>query len=303
MADLDPNVWYHLTERRVNFNSSLQAVNAHPVKVWPYHKDRHEHWQFLRLDDGKFQIRYRATTLNKQLSTCWFPRDKQNLPSQPCLSEANGSDEQKWMIEKWDGGNDYKIQNVLNGSRFNVDVHVGNPVYFEEAATGQGTDRPGQHWQFKSVANIDDRVYQTPITNMPVATGHTTSFPASATDSIAQPGPESSLDLSQHSGLSTGKIIGIAAGCVAAVVLAGLAVLYARRRVKLAKAQVRSDSLGRPSNSRVVELGDYERHELGNCSLVETEGRHPRYQGHHSAQQEPVEIDSKIDRRRNGLSI
>lgn len=166
MSNLDGNVWYQVTETRVDFNSSLQLNGPNQaLRVFPNSKGNAAYlWQFLPVDNVKnrYSIRCKATYIDKQLSVCNYPNEPENETNQPCLADKDGTDIQKWDVIPWgDDQQTQKLQNVKFGAKYNLDVHPGSALFLN-SETASATARPAQHWRFASYTNIDDVAYSTP---------------------------------------------------------------------------------------------------------------------------------------------
>jgi Ricin-type beta-trefoil lectin domain-like len=160
MATIDPNVWYQLTETRVDFNSSLQYngfgifMAAHETTA-----DDGQYWQFLPLSNGEWQVRNVASAIGKQLSTCYSATETSDSKTQPCMQDSSDDDSQKWWITAWGDGT-YKFVNVGNGTGYNMDCHPGNPMFMNDQ-TATTPNQPAQHWEFSSIRDVNDGAYST----------------------------------------------------------------------------------------------------------------------------------------------
>lgn len=161
MDVIDGNVWYQLTETRVDFNSSLQQAGNGVVMAAAGPKTL-EFWQLFPIGSGLYQIRNRNTGVNKQLATCYNAQEQDPSNTQPCLEPSSGDQSQLWNITQWGDGT-FKFVNVGNGSNYNMDCHPGNPMFMasEIAAVPR---QPAQHWEFSSLSQINDGAYSTTIT-------------------------------------------------------------------------------------------------------------------------------------------
>jgi hypothetical protein len=79
---------------------------------------------------------------------------------------SSGDDSQKWRIDSWGDGT-FKFVNVANGSNYNMDCHPGNPL-FMSSQTAATPKQPAQHWEFSSIAAIDDGAYSTTVSTTTV---------------------------------------------------------------------------------------------------------------------------------------
>jgi hypothetical protein len=156
---IDSNTWYQFTESRVDFNSSLQ-YNGQGIFFAAQSEDAEQYWQFYTEDSSTYQIRNRNTA-TKQLGTCYNPSEVTAPKTQPCMVPASDDDSQKWTVSTWSDGT-YKIQNVGNGTDYNMDVHPGNPL-FMSSATAETPKQPAQHWEIQSIGEIDDGTFSTAL--------------------------------------------------------------------------------------------------------------------------------------------
>jgi hypothetical protein len=158
MSDTDPNVWYQLTESRVDFNSSLQ-YNGKDIFFALANQKAQQYWQFFPVDNGNYQLRNRATD-TKQLGTCYKPQENGDSKTQPCMvNPIDGERSQKWIVDQWDDGT-WRFVNVGNGTNYNMDVHPGNPP-FMSGVIAKLPRQPAQHWMWQSMMPIDDGAYST----------------------------------------------------------------------------------------------------------------------------------------------
>lgn len=163
MINFDSNAWYKLTESRVDFNTTLQESGA-AVFLAPAAAGGVENWQLFQLDNGNFQIRNRNVGLERQLATCYIPDETDPSRTRPCLLPAVGDDTQKWLINPWGDGT-YYLVNVANGSSYYLDGHP-NSLLFMSSTIAEQPKQPGQHWEFSSVAAINDGAYSSTVTTL-----------------------------------------------------------------------------------------------------------------------------------------
>ena len=183
------------------------------------------YWQFQPVDGqaGRYAVRNSRTALNKQLATCFNAQEVSETHTQPCLVRSDGGDYQKWEINVWPGSNSrnatYRFQNLQNGTKLNMDVHPGNPLFM---SNDQGADQKAQHWLMTSVSKVNDAAYSTVFTDVPSTTASAT--PTATTSASASGGG--------GGGLSGGAIAGIVIGVVLAIILAAVGgfLVYRRRR-------------------------------------------------------------------------
>jgi Ricin-type beta-trefoil lectin domain-like len=160
MTQIDSNVWYMLTETRVDFNSSFQYNgNGLFFAARVQTSDSGQLWQFLSIPDGQWQIRNIGSAINQQLATCYVASEVSDSKTQPCMQPSSNNPSQKWIIDSWGDGT-YKFMNVGNGSGYNMDVHPGNPPFMsDQIATTP--NQPAQHWEFSSIRDVNDGAYST----------------------------------------------------------------------------------------------------------------------------------------------
>lgn len=126
-ADFDPNVWYHISEERVDnatesFGSTLQTTD-NGLRVFGM---TGQAWQMQPIDDepGRYLMRLNTSGVFQQLAICHDPDERASSKSVACMEESSIADNQKWYIEDWgDGG--FKMFNIANGSDYLLDVHPG----------------------------------------------------------------------------------------------------------------------------------------------------------------------------------
>lgn len=168
--NFDSNAWYQITEERVDFNSSLQLVKSAPNSlVMAAACDQClQYWQIVpstfATDDasnGTYVLRNRYTDTTKQLGVCYAPKEADSSKTRPCMVNATGGDDQKWKITQWKDGA-LKLQNIGNGTNYNLDCHQGNPLFLS-STTVANPKQPAQHWQVSSIGVINNNVYSTAI--------------------------------------------------------------------------------------------------------------------------------------------
>ncbi|KAH7303789.1 hypothetical protein B0I35DRAFT_517115 [Stachybotrys elegans] len=181
-TDIDPNVWYQVSEARVDdyadddLNSELQVTNADTGALGLWGATGHR-WQFQSVDDrpGRYALRSSVTNLRKQLATCFNETEIAEGQTQPCLADSHGGDEQKWDIADW--GNEtsrlpyYRFINVHNGSDYWLDCHRGNPL-FMSPNIDTSVYQPAQRWLLMSMSDIDDGGFSTTFTNKNTSESH-----------------------------------------------------------------------------------------------------------------------------------
>lgn len=172
-TDIDPNVWYQVSEARVDeykdydFTSNLQVSdsNTGEVNVWP---DNGDLWQFQPAssdsDNARYFLRSSVTGVKKQLGVCYHEDEISNGRTRPCLAESNGSEEQQWDIADWGNGT-FRFINVRNGSDYWLDVHRGNPPFMSDEID-TSVYQPAQRWLFSSLSDVNDGGFSTVFTNV-----------------------------------------------------------------------------------------------------------------------------------------
>ncbi|KAH7170176.1 hypothetical protein EDB81DRAFT_908660 [Dactylonectria macrodidyma] len=241
---LDSNVWYHLTEARVdeydsgNFTSSFQVEDDNGVAVWGFVD---HYWQFQPVDDGpkgRYALRCSRTGVFKQLTACYAADEIDDSKTQPCMVASDGTKAQMWDVSDW-GNQTYRFVNVQNGSNYVMDVHPGNPP-FMSSDLRDSFPQPGRHWLMTSVRDVDDGAYSTVFTKVPSSTatdanttGSSSSSDATdtASDSTSSSSSSSSASASSSSSsISTGAAAGIGIGVGIAVLGLGLGLFFWWRR-------------------------------------------------------------------------
>ncbi|KAF5976901.1 hypothetical protein FBULB1_6727 [Fusarium bulbicola] len=270
-TDIDSNVWYQLSELAVDDNDGALKSMLQPtapggdLRVWDANKQ--SYWQFQKIgnEPGRYQIRCSDTTVKKQLSVCYRPEViNEKLRTRPCLMPIEDSEMQQWDISLWDSDT-YRLTNVKNGTKWNLDCVPNGPVILSSDLEGE---QPRQHWLMSSVGQVNNEMYSTVYTAPPESTGESTatagttgsdSAAATATsNSSSAPSntsSESSDGGSGSSGLSTGAVAGMSVGVTLGVVALALAAFFFWRRNKR-KYQVAGtgspDSPGKPDSSRMA---------------------------------------------------
>jgi hypothetical protein len=160
-VNIDGNVWYAVTESRVNFTSSLQYNGKNLVFV-DEGDVAAEYWQFYPLDNGNYAIRNQVGGITRQLGTCFVASEVAPSKTQACLIKSENTTSQEWTIDNSWGDGTYRIQNAGNGTKYNLDVHPGTPVFMSDVLAST-PKQPAQHWILSSKLNIDDGAYSTAI--------------------------------------------------------------------------------------------------------------------------------------------
>ncbi|VUC32001.1 unnamed protein product [Clonostachys rosea] len=248
--DLDPNVWYRLSEERVdsyktvNLTSSLSVDTSKGTLSMQAANDNL--WQFLPVDNvkGRYAIRNSLTGIRKQLSVCYFEDEIADGKTGPCMAVSDGSDEQKWEISDW-GNKTYsflRFINKKNGSDYWMDCHKGNPPFMSNQID-TNVYQPAQVWLFQSRSLINDGGFSTTFTNLPSSTvqsgstatqsGSTTTSASTSTSgsttgstSTSTSSPDSSNSGSSNSGLSSGAAAGIGIGVALGIIALALVAFF-----------------------------------------------------------------------------
>jgi hypothetical protein len=155
---LSDNVWYAVTEHRVNWTSTLQ-FQKNALVFNDQANTALENWQFLRLSNGNFNIRNNVSD-HVQLATCYRDSENSTAKTQACMLTADADPSQEWTLDtSWNDGS-YRIQNVGNGTAYNLDVHKGTPIFLSDDLSAS-SDNPAQHWLLSAKADINDNRYST----------------------------------------------------------------------------------------------------------------------------------------------
>ncbi|RFN48938.1 transmembrane alpha-helix domain-containing protein [Fusarium flagelliforme] len=224
-TELNPNVWYHVTEQNVdkdyktNWRSILQINQDPKVKddnlhVWPVKTDDGNvsaFWQFqpMKSTPGRYMLRYSQTGADVQLSVCLHSDvDEKDTKTRPCLRNATNHETQQWDIFEFKSNSSYRLINVHKGTGYHMDCMPSGSVFMSPDVD----DRPyqsAQHWLMTSASNVDDNAYSTTASENPSSTSSERSM--STADLVSES--------SDHKGLSSGTITGIAIGVVLGVIV------------------------------------------------------------------------------------
>jgi len=159
ITSIDPNVWYQVTETRVNWTSSFQLIGGLTV-MGNICKDAICVWQFNPIPGAAntYAIRNQQSTIKSQLSTCYAASETADTKTVPCLQTSNGDPSQQWVIEPWnDSVNSRKFTNVGNKTLV-LDCHPGDPVFMNDQVGSDTLPAPAQHWLFSSISNVNEFV-------------------------------------------------------------------------------------------------------------------------------------------------
>ncbi|KAF4342487.1 transmembrane alpha-helix [Fusarium beomiforme] len=309
-TDLDPNTWYQLSEWAVDDNEgdlkSMLQPTAPGGDLRVGDPNRQSYWQFQKIGNkpGRYQLRCSDTTVKKQLSLCYRPEIiNEKRRTRPCLMPTDDSEEQQWDVALWGSDDTYRITNVKNGTKLNMDCIPNGPVIMNPDLEG---DQPRQHWLMSSVGKVNNEMYSTLYTAPPESTGETTatasttgsgSTVASATSdpSSSVTSDESSDGGSSSSGLSSGAVAGISVGVTLGVVALALAAFFFWRRNRR-KYQVAGtgspDSPGKPESSTLAASSNPA---YSSVYSAEKNGASPAAELMH--EQRPVELSTGQDQR------
>ncbi|KAF9768015.1 hypothetical protein IL306_014732 [Fusarium sp. DS 682] len=266
-TDLDPNVWYQLSEWAVDDNEGDLKAMLQPTApggdLRVGNPNKQSYWQFQKIGNkpGRYQLRCADTTVRKQLSVCYRPQIiNEKRRTRPCLMPTDDSEEQQWDVSLWGSDDTYRITNVKNGTKWNMDCIPDGPVIMNSDLEG---DQPRQHWLMSSVGKVNNDMYSTLYTAPPASTGEITATAGTTgsgstvatTTSDPSSSSTSSDGGSSSSGLSSGAVAGISVGITLGVVALALAAFFFWRRNKR-KYQVAGtgspDSPGKPDNSSMA---------------------------------------------------
>jgi hypothetical protein len=167
VTDIDPNVWYHLTEFRVDtygksFTSNFHINGDGELRVFGILEK--QTWQFHPVDPdehpGRYSLRHNFMGVYKQLAVCYDAKEASVGKTKPCLLDSvPGEQTQMWDIADWGDGM-VRFINVGNGTKYWLDVHQGNPP-FMSSDTDTSEDNPAQRWLYTSVGDVNDEAYST----------------------------------------------------------------------------------------------------------------------------------------------
>lgn len=156
---IDSNVWYAVTESRVNFTSSMQW-KGNAISFQNEGDISNEYWQFFKLDNGNWNIRNQAAGTSRQLGAYYSAAETATSKTRVGIMNAVASDSQEWTIDSsWNDGT-YRIKNVGNGTNYNLDVHVGTPVFMSDVVAAE-PKQVAQHWMISSKIDINDGSFST----------------------------------------------------------------------------------------------------------------------------------------------
>lgn len=71
---------------------------------------------------------------------------------------TNDKEEQQWDVSLWGEDDSYRITNVQNGTKWNLDCIPNGPVFMSSDHDGA---QPRQHWLLQSVGKVDNEMYST----------------------------------------------------------------------------------------------------------------------------------------------
>ncbi|KAF4465266.1 hypothetical protein FALBO_7891 [Fusarium albosuccineum] len=194
-TDIDPNVWYYITENVNDYNddfkSMLQPGEDGRSREFPIANGT-TYWRFLSIGQrpGRYALRCSEIANKKELAVSYRGSESvENQRIRACLQDSHGNDGQLWDIALW-GHNTYRFINVANGSKYHLRV-------------------------------IPVAAYNAAFPNMPQPTTNPTTAANSASSTTAIAYADYS---SRHSKLSRGAIATTAIGsllCVLAIAFLG----------------------------------------------------------------------------------
>lgn len=162
-STFDPNVWYQLSEARVDtgnqpLNSNLVVVGPPENQIRMNGNDKN-YWQFIPTKDNvsnRFHMRSQKAGNQLQLAVCYNKDEVHRAKTGVCLASAKDVDEQKWEVFEWNDGTTAKrFINVKNGTKYWLDVHKGNPIFMNDDID-TSKYQPAQKWFVSSISAIDD---------------------------------------------------------------------------------------------------------------------------------------------------
>ncbi|KAM4057142.1 ricin-type beta-trefoil lectin domain-like domain-containing protein [Hirsutella rhossiliensis] len=231
VTDLDSNVWWHLSETRVDnytkptFGAMLQVADNGGIFV--YGTGANQYWQFQPLDKpGRYALRNSKTQMNKQLSVCYNPEEIDEHRTRACMAEPSGADEQKWDV--FDNGNEtLGFISVKNGTSFHLDVRPGSNVYMSSNINSNAY-QPAQHWILTTSSQVPVSTIVADGTTRTVSRPSRTAFPFHSGSGSSSDDPDNSPSSGVSSGAAAG--IGIGAGLVVIALFFAACYLWRRRR-------------------------------------------------------------------------
>ncbi|KAJ3544821.1 hypothetical protein NM208_g2853 [Fusarium decemcellulare] len=235
-TDIDPNVWYHLTEENVDdydgdFKSMLQTHQDGDFRVFPV-ANRKTYWQFQPIGKtpGRYALRCSETTTQKQFAVCYRESESvENRRTRACLRDSDGSKSQQWDISLWGKNETYRFLNVANGTKYHLDVIPGAAVFMSPNLSGY---QKRQRWMMTSVSDVDDDAYSTVFSNPPPESTGGSATTTTDSSGAATESTSSSDSGSDSSSLSGGAIAGIVIGAVLGVLAIALLGFFLWRRNK-----------------------------------------------------------------------
>lgn len=167
-AVFDPNIWYQISEVRVDkggkdLTHNLVYREEEPrFAVWP--NEKKIYWQFVPVDDdieNRWFVRSQSTGTKFHLSACYNPEEKHEGKTGLCMNSADeDSEAQMWETWKWnDGTTGVRFINVDNGTDWWLDCHEGSPVFMNDDID---TDefKPAQRWLVSSVSAVEEESFR-----------------------------------------------------------------------------------------------------------------------------------------------
>lgn len=166
-AVFDPNVWYQISERRVDSASEPLThnlvYNDDPPSFNVFPNDKN-YWQFKPVEgkaENRWFLRSQKTGTDFHLGTCFKSKEENAAKTQLCLLHANSNaKDQIWETTKWnDGTGGVRFINVGNGTDYYLDCHKGGPP-FMNGDTDITKFKQAQRWLMSSVSAVEEASFQ-----------------------------------------------------------------------------------------------------------------------------------------------
>ena len=167
-AVFDPNMWYQLSELRIDkggqdLTHNLVYRDEAPIfAVFP--DTTNNYWQFVPVDDdieNRWFVRSQKTGTGFHLSTCYRADEEHEGKTGLCMNPADEDAEaQMWESYKWnDGTTGVRFINIDNGTDWWLDCHKGSPVFMNDDID---TDefKPAQRWLVSTVSAVEEASFK-----------------------------------------------------------------------------------------------------------------------------------------------